>query len=280
MQNIHSHVWDQQLHIDPATVREAELSRGRPLDLTVTLADAVREAEPFEKVAVFGLKARLTGYWVPDTFVAELVAQAPDKLVGFACCDPTDRAHMDELTEAIEHLDLRGLKMGPIYAGFDPRDERCDAVYAYCQRRQIPILFHTGTTFNRVAPLRYAYADVFDDVAMRYPELRMVLAHLGHPFHEQCICVIRKHPHVYADISALHYRPWQFYNMMMLAQEYRVAHKLLLGTDYPFAGADETITGLKRINDVTGDAGLPRITDETVEGILHRDAFGLLGIRV
>ncbi|MEX0885221.1 MAG: amidohydrolase family protein [Phycisphaeraceae bacterium] len=278
MQNIHSHVWDQQQHIEPATVREADLSRGRPLDLSVGLEAALREAERFDKVAVFGLKGRRTGYWVPDAFVAELVAQAGQKLVGFACCDPTDAAYMDELTEAVEHLKLRGLKMGPIYGGFDARDERCDPVYDYCQRRGLPILFHTGTTFNRLAPLRYAYADAFDDVAMRYPELRMVLAHLGHPFHEQCICVIRKHPHVYADISALHYRPWQFYNMMMLAQEYRVTHKLLLGTDYPFAGADETIRGLEQVNDITGASGLPRVTDETIQGILHRDAFGLLGI--
>lgn len=88
---------------------------------------------------------------------------------------------------------------------------------------------------------------LFDDVAIRYPELRMVLAHLGHPRYGECLAVIRKHPHVYADISALFYRPWQFYNMLITAQEYRVTHKLLFGTDYPFVGALESIDGLRNV---------------------------------
>jgi predicted TIM-barrel fold metal-dependent hydrolase len=106
----------------------------------------------------------------------------------------------------------------------------------------------------------------------------MVLAHLGHPFHDECLAVIRKHPHVYADISALFYRPWQFYNMLLLAQEYRVMHKLLFGTDYPFAGTRESIEGLRNVNHVIGDSSLPRVSPEAVRAILDRDAFALLGI--
>ncbi len=106
----------------------------------------------------------------------------------------------------------------------------------------------------------------------------MVLAHVGHPFMEECLVVIRKHPHVYADISALYYRPWQFYNMLIAAQEYNVTHKLLFGTDYPFAAGQASIDGLRQANDVIGVSGLPRVTDGTIEGILGRDAFGLLGI--
>jgi predicted TIM-barrel fold metal-dependent hydrolase len=120
---------------------------------------------------------------------------------------------------------------------------------------------------------------LWDEVAIQYPELRMVLAHAGHPFCEECLVVIRKHPRVYADISALFYRPWQFYNLLIAAQEYRVTHKLLFGTDYPFAQGAESVDGLRRANDVTGASGLPRVTDATIEGILERDAFGLLGLR-
>jgi hypothetical protein len=234
--------------------------------------------EPFERVAVFGLKAKRTGYWVPDQYIADFVAHAPAKLVGFASCDPTQPAYMLELEHAVENLGLQGLKMGPIYAGFDPRDPRCNAVYTYCQTEEIPIIFHTGTTYNRDAPLEYTRPFLLDNVAIRYPGLRMVLAHLGHPFYDECLAVIRKHPHVYADISALYYRPWQFYNMMVLAQEYGVTHKLLFGTDYPFTTAQESIDGLRNVNHITANCGLPRITEETIESILSRDAFALLGI--
>lgn len=280
MQNIHTHSWDQALHFSPETVRETDLSRGYPLDLTVRFDAFMADMIPFERVVVFGLKGRLSGYWVPDDYIADFVAQAPEKLIGFAACDPTQPGAMDELIHATQDLGLRGLKMGPIYAGFDPRDARCDPIYAYCQRHGLPIMFHSGTTFNRVAPLGVSRPWLFDEVAIRYPELRIVLAHTGHPFCEECLVVIRKHPHVYADISALYYRPWQFYTMLIAAQEYRVTHKLLFGSDYPFAGAQESVEGLRQANAVTGNSGLPRVTDETIHGILERDALRLLGVSV
>jgi predicted TIM-barrel fold metal-dependent hydrolase len=105
-----------------------------------------------------------------------------------------------------------------------------------------------------------------------------VLAHAGHPFTEECLVVIRKHPHVYADISALYYRPWQFYNTLIAAQEYKVTHKLLFGTDYPFASAQESIDGLRNVNAVIGGSGLPRFSEDAVEEILARDALSLLGV--
>lgn len=35
MQNIHTHTWNQTRHFDDNVVKEAELSRGYPIDLTV-----------------------------------------------------------------------------------------------------------------------------------------------------------------------------------------------------------------------------------------------------
>ena len=83
MQNIHSHAWDQTLHLAPQTVREADISRGFPLDMTVKIDTFLKDNEPFEKVVVFGMKARLSGFWVPDDFIANFVAEAPEgRLVG------------------------------------------------------------------------------------------------------------------------------------------------------------------------------------------------------
>jgi len=278
MQNIHAHAWDETLHFQPETVKESDLSRGYPIDLTVDFNAFMDDMAPFDRVAVFGLKARLTGYWVPDEYVADFISKAPGKLVGFASCDPTQAGYMDELTHAVEDLGLMGLKMGPMYAGFDPRDGRCDAVYEYCQKRGVPVIFHAGTTFNRAALLGMSRPWLFDEVAIKYPGLRMVLAHLAHPFCQECLAVIRKHPHVYADVSALYYRPWQFYNAMVAAHEYRVLKKLLFGTDYPFTKAADSISGVRNLNHVVADTGLPRVPTSAIEEILERDAFGLLGI--
>lgn len=279
MQNIHTHAMDEKLHLQPETLEETALSRGRPIVMTVRFDRLMEDSAPFEKVAVFGLKARRTGYWVPDQYVADFVAQAPEKLTGFASCDPTQPEHLEELIYAFDRLKLAGLKMGPVYAGFDPRDSLCDPVYRYCQKRGVPILFHTGTTFNRMAPLEFTRPLLLDEVAMRYPHLKMVLAHLGHPWCEECLVVIRKHPNLYADIAALYYRPWQFYNAMVMAQEYNVTHKLLFGTDYPFTSSADSINGVRNLNHVIGAASLPRVSEQAIEDIMQRDAFGLLGLK-
>src|SRR5713101_1171433 len=118
MQNVHSHCFDASRHLEPTTIRESDISRGYPLDLTTRVDTFLEEMAPFEKVAVFGLKARRTGYWVPDEFVADFVAHAPEKLIGFAAVDPTQPEYLEELRHALDSLRLRGVKMGPMYAGF------------------------------------------------------------------------------------------------------------------------------------------------------------------
>jgi predicted TIM-barrel fold metal-dependent hydrolase len=278
MQNVHTHAWNQHAHFAPETVRETDISRGFPIDLTVPFDEFMTDMAPFDKVIVFGMKARLNGYWVPDEYVADFVARAPGKLYGFAGCDPTQPDYMDELRHGIEELHLLGVKMGPIYAGIDPRDSRCDPVYDYCQAHSLPIMSHSGTTFNSKAPLGLSRPWLWDEVAIKYPGLRMVLAHCGHPWCEECLVVIRKHPHLYADISALYYRPWQFYNMLIAAQEYKVTHKLLFGTDYPFAKGMDSIHGLRHVNDMLAGTQLPRVSEQVIDEILNRDSFSLLGI--
>jgi hypothetical protein len=52
-------------------------------------------------------------------------------------------------------------------------------------------------------------------VAIRFPEVRMIRAHLSHPYEGECVATIRKHANVYADCAALHYQPFQLYHSLM-----------------------------------------------------------------
>jgi len=117
-----------------------------------------------------------------------------------------------------------------------------------------------------------------DEVAMRHPDLPIVLAHLSHPYEGECLAMIRKHPNVYADVSALHYRPFQLWHSLRLAQDYGVWHKLLFGSDYPFTTVNESITGLRAIAAVPGIPGLDPLDRDEVEAVIHRDALPLLGL--
>jgi predicted TIM-barrel fold metal-dependent hydrolase len=232
--------------------------------------------EPVDKAIVFGLARE--GEEGPNDATAEFVRAYPDKLIGFLSVHPHDVDCLEEIERSVSDLRLRGLKLGPNYQNFDPLGEAAFRVYRRAQELGLPIVFHTGTSPVRLADLDYAHPRHFDRVAIAFPELKMVLAHMAHPWQATTIAVIRKHPNVYADISALFYRPWSFYNCMLLAQEWGVLHKLLFGTDYLVSTPQENLDALRNPNRIVEGTNLPRISEAAMEEIIYRDAFSLLGI--
>lgn len=278
--DVHSHAWTYPGDFSASFREQARRARaGVEVDLTVRY-DAYRATanQPDVTTIVFGGKARLSGCWVDDRTVAAYVAAHPESLIGFLSVDPTCDGWQEEMEHGHRALGLRGIKLLPMYAGFRPDDPRLDPLWTYCTRHRLPVLLHTGTTFVSQAPLECTLPRHVDAVAIRFPEVRIIMAHLGHPYEGECIVTIRKHPNVYADISALHYRPFQFFHALMLAQEYGVWHKILFGTDYPFTTVDATIAGLRGLNAMTLGTGLPRLSEAEIEALIHRDSLSLLGL--
>ncbi len=144
-------------------------------------------------------------------------------------------------------LGLVGCKLGPIYQNVDPLGPDFLRVCEALERLELPMLIHQGTTFARAGSLLLARPILLDEIALRYPKLKIVIAHIGHPWFDEAIAVVRRHPHVYADISGLVTRRWLLYQALVSAIEYRVEHKLLFGTDYPFFSARQTIDGLRSV---------------------------------
>jgi predicted TIM-barrel fold metal-dependent hydrolase len=233
--------------------------------------DHWKAAATADKVVVFGLQAKATGVWVPNELVADYVARDPSKLIGWASVDPNEPDCIEQLDHAVGTLGLCGLKLGPAYQHFDPTDRRHWPLFERAQRLGIPIMWHQGTTFPSRARLRWASPIQLEDVAMDFPDLRMVIAHLGHPWEEDVVALIRKAPNVYADISAVHYRPWRYWQAMVTAMEYGVSHKLLLASDFPSGTIDNVITGLRNVNAPVEGTRLPQITTEIQERIIHEN---------
>jgi predicted TIM-barrel fold metal-dependent hydrolase len=238
--------------------------------------ETTREAEV---AVVFGLQAQATGWNIPNDAVATHVTRAPERLLFFAAVDPARPDCLAELERCHRGLGAVGVKLAHLYQGVHPLDPRCREIYRYCVRHALPVLFHVGTSFVGGTPLDFSRPVHFDAVAVDFPELRMVLAHLGHPWEDETIAVIRRHPHVYADLSALYYRPWQFYNSMQLLVEYRTEAKVLFGSDFPFTTTGSSLVGVRGVNSILAHSGLPPIPSEVIEGIIHRDALGLLGLQ-
>jgi len=278
--DVHSHAWLYPKHFNDDFRRQAARARaGQEADLTVRYEE-YRKNAPKESIAiVFGGKARLSGLWVEDQFIADYVAQDPKRLIGFMSLDPTVAGWESELRQGHQELGLRGIKLMPMYAGFAPDERRLDPLWEYAQENGLPVLLHTGTTFVAQAPIEYTLPRRLDWVAIRHPQLKLILAHLSHPFEGECVAVIRKHPNLFADISALFYRPFQLYHSLMLVQEYGVWDKLLFGTDYPFTTVNATVDGLRQLNGMTAGTGLPKLDEGRIETLIHRDALPLLGLK-
>lgn len=212
-----------------------------------------------------------------NTATAAFVADSPSTRIGFMSVNPTWDDAIEE-AERCRELGLVGVKLGPNYQNFDPLGERAFAFYAHCERNGLPILFHQGASPIRSAPLRYTYPLVTDEVAIRFPELRIVMAHMGHPWGRETVVTIRKHPHVYADVSSIYLRPWVCYESLLAATEWGTGHKLLLGSDFPIATTAEAIAGLRRVNDIVEGTRMPRVPEELVEQIIGADALSALGL--
>ena len=280
--DVHSHVWKYPDHFtDDFRRQAAERARvGEELDLTVRFEDYQQAIPAGEEVltVVFGGKARLSGLWVEDTYVAECVGEHPRQRLGFLSVDPTQAGWEDELREGHRQLGLVGIKLLPMYAGFQPDDDRLDPLWQYASEHHLPVLLHTGTNFISQAPLEYTLPRHLDRVAPRFPDVNFILAHLGHPFSGECVVTIRKHKNLFADISAIHYRPYQFFQTLMLVQEYGVWDKVLFGTDYPFTSVDASVDGLRGLNGMVEGTNLPRLIPDEIEAMIYRDSLSLLGL--
>jgi predicted TIM-barrel fold metal-dependent hydrolase len=276
MIDCHTHVGERR-HFSDAFIDDMVRAWGPQANPARSLEEHWEAVAPVDKAIVLAFAAPRIGFDVPNEYVADYVAQHPEKLVGFASVDANDPVAVAQLRRGVE-MGLRGLKLAPTYQGFDPLSPEALAVCEAAEDLGLPILWHQGTTFVRTAELRWALPLQIDQVAIRFPRLKIVIAHMGHPWIDDALVVVRKHPNVYADVSALHPRPWQLYNALVSAVEYGVADKLLFGTDWPFVALEPSIAGLRAVNRFTEGTALPRIPEAVIEGILARPTFELLGL--
>jgi len=264
----------------------------RAVESVYSWDDYLEAQQPADKSIVFGIAwapgektGGVNGAGEPgdvadgvNDSTAAFVRAYPERLIGFLSVHPHDPACLTEFERGRTDLGLRGVKLGANYQIFDPLESRALAVYREAERHGLPVLFHIGTSPVRMAPIRYAHPLVVDEIAMRYPDLKIIMAHMGHPWTVDTAVVVRKHPNVYADLSGLFYRPWTFYEAMLKGSEWNMLGKLLFASDYPITTPAETIAALRSVNRIVEGTAMPRVPEDEIEKIIHRDSLALLGL--
>lgn len=103
-----------------------------------------------------------------------------------------------------------GLKSGrygciKVYLGYVHQwayDKGYAPVYELAEKYHVPVVFHTGDTYDTHGKLKYADPLTIDEVAVDHPKVTFVIAHCGNPWIESAAEVAYKNPNVYLDGSA------------------------------------------------------------------------------
>ena len=274
--DVHTHCI-QPDHMSESAHRGMEQA-GYPPMPSYSLDEFLEAMEPVDRAVVFGIRAVATGHLSPNELIADWVRRAPEKLIGFMAIDPMEEDHLDQIDRGVQEQGLRGIKIYPTLGRYDPADPNVFALYEKAQRLRLPVLSHVGAQPNPRAILAYSQPMSYDTVAMAFPELKIIIAHLAHPWQRDCAVVVRKNPNVFADVSGVWFRPWQGWEAMVTMVEWGVTDKLFFGSDYPLWTPQEGMDKIRGLNAQVESTHLPRIPEEVIEGIFHRNTLELLGL--
>ena len=274
--DVHTHCLQPE-HISDAAHQVNERA-GYPPMPPLSFESYDEHMKPVDRAIVFGVRAVATGMCSPNDFTATWVQHDPGKLIGFMAIDPTEDGYLDEIDRCVSDLGLRGIKIYPTLGRYDPADARYFPLYEKAQRLGLPILSHLGASPHPQAMLKYSLPLLIDEIAQAFPDLKWVMAHLAHPWQRDCALILRKHEHVFADVSGIWARPWQGWEAMIAMMEWGVSHKLLFGSDYPLWTPQEAMQKMRRLNEPIEGTKLPRVPEDVIESIIQRDSLDLLGL--
>lgn len=172
--------------------------------------------------------------------IASLVAKWPDTFIGFASVDPHRPDALQVLQKAFGELGLMGLKLNPAKQRFYPDDEALFPIYELCAQYNKPIIFHAGLSWEPDTLTKYAHPLHFEEVALRFPTLRICLAHFAWPWVREMAMLMIKYPNVYTDTACMYMdSAEQFFDYIFRQEwgrwwfEHNFENQVLFGSNAP-----------------------------------------------
>jgi predicted TIM-barrel fold metal-dependent hydrolase len=186
------------------------------------------------------------GPMITNDEVADFVKTYPDRLVGIASVDlhrPMDGVR--ELRRCVRQLGFRGLRIIPWLWNLPPDDRRYYPLYAECVELGIPFCLQVGHTGPMCSSEPGRPIPYLDNVALEFPELKIVGGHIGYPWTAEMISLATKYTNVYIDTSA--YKSNRYPRELV---EYMRGHgraKVLFGSNYPMLKPGECLADLESL---------------------------------
>ena len=205
-----------------------------------------------------------------NAFSAKYASADPQRLLAYGGVHPRFTRDPAGDVDRLVDLGIRLVKIHPPHQAF-PANAYTDGltalgeIYGRCEARGLPVMIHTGTSIFPGARSKYGNPLELDDVAIDYPDLRIVMAHGGRPLYmDEAFFVLRRHPRVWLDVSGI--PPARLLEYFPRLAE--LADRVVWGTDWPSPGVKDLRANIDQF------LALP-LSDAHKRAILETNALGL-----
>ena len=184
------------------------------------------------------------GWMIDHSEVAAMRDAYPDRIVPVAGADlsrPMDAVR--ELRRVVTEDGFKALRIVPWIWNLPPTDRLYYPLYAECVALNIPFCTQVGHTGPLCPSETGRPIPYIDQVALDFPELKIVAGHIGYPWTQEMIAVATKHENVFIDTSAYtvkRYPPELVHYMKSHGRQ-----KILFGTNYPMITPARALEGLE-----------------------------------
>lgn len=276
--DVRTHLWSGLEQLGPemaAKLRRREGDLPGRLESVPSLHE--HSAMCVDVALVFGFRSERLGARVPSELVADYVRREPSKRIGIGGIDPLSGDALEQIDVA-RNLGLAGISVSPACQGFHPAHSAAMRVYERCASLRLPLFVTMMEPLTPSSTLEFGRPTLWDEVAQSFAGLPIVIGQLGHPWIDETLVMLGKHPNMYADLSGIVSRPWQLYNALLSAASMGVMDKLLFGSGFPFETPARAIEAMYSINSYSHGTQLPAVPRAQIRGIVERDSLACLGI--
>ena len=178
-----------------------------------------------------------------------------------------------EAERLIKEEGIKGFKFHPTVQNFAPNDEAVFPIYEVLQEAGVPALFHTGqngigagTPGGSGMVIGLSNPLLLDEVAAKFPELQIIMAHPSVPWQDEAIAVATHKANTWIDLSG--WSPKYFPETLVRQANSLLRNKVLFGSDYPLLTPDRWMSDFENA----------AFKDEVRPLIMRENALRLLGL--
>jgi len=163
--------------------------------------------------------------------VAGFAGKYPDRLTGVGSVDISQPMQaVKEIRRCVEELNFKAIRVLPWLWKLPPTDRLFYPVYTTCCELDVPFCTQIGHT-GPLMPSEVGRPIYLDQVALDFPDLKIVCGHIGYPWTDEAIAVATKHENVFIDTSA--YTVNRYPEELVKYMKTHGRNKVLFGTNYP-----------------------------------------------